>query len=105
MLIKAISNNITSLQPNINPKQLEIAKLIVLQCLLGNAIGAQLSYMIKRDITPEIVEKAMNLEGGGISKMLPGQLVQDGEMTICLVNALSQHPQILDISLIQKYFV
>lgn len=42
----------------------------------------------------------MNLEGGGISKMVPGQLVQDGEMSLCLANALSQHPEMLNSRLI-----
>ncbi len=44
----------------------------VIGSLVGNAVGAQLSYMLKSDITVEEVLKAMRLEGGGILKMEPG---------------------------------
>ncbi len=41
-------------------------------CYVGDAAGSQILYMLKNDITDEVVEKAMKLEGGGILKMLPG---------------------------------
>jgi ADP-ribosylglycohydrolase len=60
----------------------------VLGALAGDAAGATLEF-IGRLPTPSEVSKAMSMVGGGVWKTAPGQITDDGELTLALVHALA----------------
>ncbi|RYG69573.1 ADP-ribosylglycohydrolase family protein [archaeon] len=55
----------------------------------GDAAGAVLEFHHGGPITQEMVEHALSMPGGGALKVAPGQITDDSELEICLVNALS----------------
>ena len=63
-----------------------------LGCLLGacvgDAAGATLEFL-ERQPTPEEVQKAMRMPGSGVLQVAPGQVTDDGELMLCLAQALS----------------
>ena len=57
---------------------------------VGNAVGGSLVFMIKKDITDDLVNDAMRLRGGGISKLQPGQITGPFSINMCFMDALSK---------------
>jgi ADP-ribosyl-[dinitrogen reductase] hydrolase len=55
----------------------------VLGALVGDAAGGTLEFMGK--ITPEMAKKAMTMPGGGVMRLGPGQITDDGELTLTLL--------------------
>lgn len=58
----------------------------MLGALVGDAAGAVLEG--DRVITPEKVEHALTMPGGGFLRVGPGQITDDGELTLALLTAL-----------------
>lgn len=56
--------------------------------LAGDATGAVLEFF-EGSITPDDVEGAMQMDGGGVLETAPGQITDDGEMALCLMHALA----------------
>lgn len=67
---------------------------MALGCLLGalggDAAGATLEFL-RRTPTRGDVERAMQMPGGGVWNVAPGQITDDGELTLCLAQALSEN--------------
>ena len=63
----------------------------VLGALVGDAAGAVLEFF-GRTITAADVEHALTLPGGGTWAVAPGQITDDGELTMSLLNALLASP-------------
>lgn len=61
----------------------------LLGALVGDAAGATLEF-IEHDPTPEEVAWAMSMSGGGRLKLAPGQITDDGELTLSLARALAE---------------
>jgi ADP-ribosylglycohydrolase len=65
-------------------------------CLLGacvgDAAGARLE-LIGRKPTFDEVQHAMTMPGGGVWNVAPGQITDDGELTLCLAQALCGNAQ------------
>jgi ADP-ribosylglycohydrolase len=59
----------------------------MLGALVGDAAGATLEFCHK-DITEEMALKAMTMPGGGSIRVGPGQITDDGELTLTLWRAL-----------------
>ena len=55
----------------------------------GDAAGATIEF-IGRQPTPEEVVWAMRMPGGGTWDVAPGQITDDGELTLCLAHALCE---------------
>jgi ADP-ribosyl-[dinitrogen reductase] hydrolase len=55
----------------------------VLGALVGDAAGGTLEFRGK--ITPELARTAMKMPGGGVMKLGPGQITDDGELTLTLL--------------------
>jgi ADP-ribosyl-[dinitrogen reductase] hydrolase len=55
--------------------------------LVGDAYGAQLEFL-KRPPTHELMDLADTMELQGFLDIVPGQITDDGELTICLLRAL-----------------
>ena len=77
----------------------------VLGAFVGDAAGAVLEFLKLQDIKDIDVENALLMKGGGVMGMGKGQVTDDSEMAMCLVNALTEEDiQTLNLNLIQKYF-
>lgn len=59
----------------------------VMGALVGDAAGGILEFM-GRAPTQHEVDEAMQMPGGGVFELAPGQFTDDGEMTVSLVRAL-----------------
>jgi ADP-ribosylglycohydrolase len=59
----------------------------MLGALVGDAAGATLEFY-RGEITEALARKAMNMPGGGVHMVGPGQITDDGELTITLYKAL-----------------
>ena len=64
----------------------------VLGALVGDASGAVLEFFAGA-ITSADVEHALTLPGGGTWRVAPGQITDDGELTMSLLNALLESPE------------
>ena len=60
----------------------------ILGACIGDAAGAVLEF-VSSDLTPKRVDDAMTLPGGGCWRVAPGQITDDGELTLCLARALA----------------
>lgn len=72
-----------------NQDKYNTAKGCLLGALVGDAAGATLEFL-EHDPTPEEVAWAMSMPGGGRLNVAPGQITDDGELTLCLARALAQ---------------
>lgn len=61
----------------------------VLGALAGDAAGAVLELQ-SADPTAAEVERALTFPGGGVWMVAPGQVTDDGELTMCLLRALAE---------------
>jgi ADP-ribosyl-[dinitrogen reductase] hydrolase len=59
--------------------------------LTGDAAGAVLEFF-GREITEIDVADAMTMPGGGVWNVAPGQVTDDGELTMSLLEALAEEP-------------
>jgi len=55
--------------------------------LVGDAAGSTLEFYSNK-ITSDVVYKAMTMPGGGALNMAPGQITDDGELTLSLLSAI-----------------
>ena len=60
----------------------------MLGALAGDAAGATLEFIGRRPTAAE-VSNAMSMVGGGVWKTAPGQITDDGELTLALAHALT----------------
>jgi ADP-ribosylglycohydrolase len=77
-----------------------------LGCLLGacvgDAAGAVLEMMNRKPTLAE-VDRAMTMPGGGYWQVAPGQITDDGELTLCLAQALAKNATFQIETVAQKY--
>lgn len=71
----------------LNPEDAALGSL--LGALVGDAAGANLEFLGNLP-TDEEVERAMTMPGGGVWEIAPGQITDDGELTLCLARALAK---------------
>ena len=64
----------------------------VLGALIGDAAGATLEFLGRQPTAVE-VEQALGMCGGGIWNTAPGQITDDGELTLALLQALAGQPR------------
>ncbi|MBI3652644.1 MAG: ADP-ribosylglycohydrolase family protein [Acidobacteria bacterium] len=74
----------------------------LLGALVGDAAGATLEF-IQRKPTLEEVRQAMTMPGGGFLKVAPGQITDDGELTLCLAHALANSKAFDSEKIARKY--
>ena len=90
----------TSLRPKCMPPsrallssaQHDAALGALLGALAGDAAGAVLEFIGHKPALPE-VERAMRYPGGGVHRLAPGQITDDGELTLALLHALAASPE------------
>lgn len=54
--------------------------------LIGDAAGAPVEFHKK--ITERVVDSGLKMEGGGKWKVIPGQITDDGEMSLCVLQGI-----------------
>lgn len=64
----------------------------VLGALIGDAAGATLEFLGRQPTAVE-VEQALGMCGGGIWNTAPGQITDDGELTLALLQTLAGQPR------------
>lgn len=69
---------------------LEFARGSIIGALSGDAAGATLEF-IERRPTGDEVKRAMRMVGGGVWRTAPGQVTDDGELTLALAHSLAGH--------------
>ncbi len=74
----------SQLSPTLN----DAALGCLLGALVGDAAGATLEFL-DYDPTAADADRAMTMPGGGELQVAPGQITDDGELTLCLAQALS----------------
>jgi hypothetical protein len=72
---------------------LEVALGAMLGACVGDAAGAVLEFL-RAEPTPADVERALGFPGGGCWRVAPGQITDDGELTVTLAVALAEQPGI-----------
>jgi len=74
----------------------------VLGALVGDAAGAVLEFL-GRPPTRDEVERALGMPGGGTWRVAPGQITDDGELTLCLARALAGR-ETFDLDLVAWWY-
>jgi ADP-ribosyl-[dinitrogen reductase] hydrolase len=64
----------------------------VLGALVGDAAGAVLEFL-REPVEERHVELALSMPGGGVWSVAPGQITDDGELTMSLLRALVENPE------------
>jgi ADP-ribosyl-[dinitrogen reductase] hydrolase len=80
----------------------EAALGCLLGALVGDAAGATLEFIHRKPILEE-VNQAMTMHGGGFLKVAPGQITDDGELTLCLAHALAKSKSFDSEIIARKY--
>ncbi len=60
----------------------------MLGAFIGDSTGSYLEFLNPKEITEELVKKAMTMPGGGILRIGAGQVTDDGELTLTLWKAI-----------------
>jgi ADP-ribosylglycohydrolase len=66
----------------------EVIRGCLLGALVGDAAGATLEFLGRQPDAAE-VDRALEMVGGGPLRVAPGQVTDDGELTLCLARALA----------------
>ncbi len=91
-----IPNNLTSSQ--------SAAFGAICGALVGDAAGGILEFLDRKPNRSD-VDQALNMKGGGVFSLAPGQITDDGELTLCLLRALADRDGIYDSNLVAKYYI
>lgn len=75
----------------------------MLGALVGDAAGATLEFY-DNEITEEMAFNAMKMPGGGALRVGPGQITDDGELTLTLWNALKETRHVVPIATLMKAY-
>lgn len=73
---------------NIETSRLDRCKGCIFGSLVGDATGAVLEFA--HSINTKMVEDAMNMCGGGALEVAPGQITDDGELTLSVLAGLAK---------------
>jgi ADP-ribosylglycohydrolase len=76
----------------------------VIGALVGDAAGGVLEFLGRRP-TRNDVDRALTMPGGGVFGLAPGQITDDGELTLCLLRALSERGGVYDPDLVASYYI
>ena len=66
---------------------IERAQGCLLGALIGDAAGATLEFLGRKPTEDEL-DRALAMTGGGVFRLAPGQITDDGELTLALAHAL-----------------
>ena len=67
--------------------QIQLAQGCLLGAFVGDAAGARLEFLGRQPSEPEIAD-ALAMKGGGVLRVAPGQITDDGELALAMAHAL-----------------
>ena len=67
--------------------RIQLAQGCLLGAFIGDAAGARLEFLGRRPSEQELAE-ALAMKGGGVLRVAPGQITDDGELTLAMASAL-----------------
>ncbi|MDO8905966.1 ADP-ribosylglycohydrolase family protein [Hydrogenophaga sp.] len=73
-------------------KMVKLAQGCLLGALVGDAAGARLEFLGRKPTEAELTD-ALAMKGGGVLRVAPGQVTDDGELTLALARALEGAPE------------
>jgi len=77
----------------------------ILGSFIGDSIGSYLEFEMTREgVSAQAIEQAMSMPGGGCWKLAPGQVTEDSELAMCLLNALVESKGTLDMNELCKWY-
>ncbi len=71
---------------------IHLAQGCLLGAFVGDAAGARLEFLGRKPTEVELAD-AQAMKGGGVLRVAPGQVTDDGELTLALARALVDSPQ------------
>lgn len=71
---------------------IHLAQGCLLGAFVGDAAGARLEFLGRTPTEVELAD-ALAMKGGGVLRVAPGQVTDDGELTLALAHALKGAPQ------------
>lgn len=74
----------------------------ILGALVGDAAGAPLEFMSPPPTVAD-AQRGLTMPGGGVWRVAPGQITDDGELTMCLLRALATAPNFNLETIAQEY--
>lgn len=74
----------------------------ILGALVGDAAGAPLEFMSPPPTVAD-AQRGLTMPGGGVWRVAPGQITDDGELTMCLLRALAAEPTFNRETIAQEY--
>lgn len=80
----------------------DVALGSLLGACIGDAAGATLEFIGHKPNEDEVAD-AIGLNGGGIRALAPGQITDDGELSICLAQALASSKN-FDLEIIAQHY-
>ena len=87
-------------------KKMQVALGAIKGALIGDATGAVMEFKFLNSLpTNSDVESALLLPGGGAFRLAPGQITDDGELTLSLLNALGQHHGIYVSDIVAHHYL
>lgn len=87
-------------------KKMQIALGAIKGALIGDAAGSVMEFkFLDRLPQKSDVVHALALSGGGVFRLAPGQVTDDGELTLSLLNALRQHHGIYVSDIVAHHYL
>jgi ADP-ribosylglycohydrolase len=72
--------------------------------MAGDAAGGVLEFLGRRPERSE-VDRALNMPGGGVFDLAPGQITDDGELTLCLLRSMANLDGDYDIETVARSYI
>ncbi len=87
-------------------KKMQIALGAIKGALIGDAAGSVMEFkFLDRLPNDSDVVNALSLNGGGVFRLAPGQITDDGELTLSLLNSLRQHHGIYVSDIVAHHYL
>lgn len=96
-------NEFDLIPKNLTPAQ-SAAFGAVCGSLVGDAAGGVLEFLGRKPSRSD-VDRALGMPGGGVFSLAPGQITDDGELTLCLLRALADREGQYDADLVARYYI
>jgi ADP-ribosyl-[dinitrogen reductase] hydrolase len=93
----------TIIPDNLTPSQ-SSAFGAICGALVGDAAGGVLEFLGGKPNRSDL-DRALAMQGGGVFSLAPGQITDDGELTLCLLRALADKNGNYDPNLVARYYI
>mmetsp|Transcript_11575 Transcript_11575/g.11633 ORF Transcript_11575/g.11633 Transcript_11575/m.11633 type:complete len:188 (+) Transcript_11575:42-605(+) len=74
----------------------------IIGAFIGDSLGAAIEF--NNHITDELLSQTLEMQGGGILHLGPGQVTDDSELAMCLLNGLCEGRGTLNLDYIARFY-